>query len=82
MSQFDYKAKLDVYAPSVIYYLENDNDKNKISINSKGLGFIEAIDGNDYKVDIKSTNFKKLIIWNEFIFSRSKFIINLLYDGV
>ena len=59
MSQFDYKARLDTYAPAVIYYLENNKDRNKLSINPKGPGFIEAIDGNDYKVDIKSANFKK-----------------------
>tara|TARA_B100000780_G_scaffold188211_1_gene132273 strand:- start:27 stop:1682 length:1656 start_codon:yes stop_codon:yes gene_type:complete len=58
MSQFDYKAKIDIYAPQVLRYFEQTDvgfDYSK----TKGVGYIEAIDGNSYQIDLKSHQFQK-----------------------
>jgi hypothetical protein len=66
MSQFDYTKKLDIYAPMVLQFLlHTDEQGNALKSSDKsdtqklGVGYIEAIDGENYLLDIKSTNFQK-----------------------
>ena len=66
MSQFDYTKKLDIYAPMVLQSFLHTDEQGGALKNSDlsdtqklGVGYIEAIDGENYLLDIKSTNFQK-----------------------
>ena len=66
MSQFDYTKKLDIYAPMVLQSLLHTDEQGKALKSSDlsdtqklGKGYIEAIDGENYLLDIKSANFVK-----------------------
>ena len=66
MSQFDYTKKLDIYAPMVLQSLLHTDEQGKALKSSDlsdtqklGKGYIEAIDGENYLLDIKSVNFVK-----------------------
>jgi hypothetical protein len=66
MSQFDYTKKLDIYAPMVLQSLLHTDEQGGTLKNSDlsdtqklGKGYIEAIDGKNYLLDIKSANFVK-----------------------
>ena len=66
MSQFDYTKKLDIYAPMVLQSFLHTDEQGGALKNSDlsdtqklGKGYIEAIDGKNYLLDIKSANFVK-----------------------
>jgi hypothetical protein len=66
MSQFDYTKKLDIYAPMVLQFLLHIDEQggalkssDKSDTQKLGVGYIEAIDGENYLLNIQSTNFQK-----------------------